>query len=74
MSNGRDRALLEYAPGTTSPTQLNMIDYLVSSSPLTEGAIVMPIYNPTDNSCLVLIKAAKGTLIERHTWIQGSLF
>ena len=34
----------------------------------------MPIYNPTDNSCLVLIKAAEGTLIERHTWIQGSLF
>ena len=69
MNNRRDRALLEYKPGTISVSQLTMVDFLVSSSPLTKGAIVMPFFNPNDNSCLVLIKAAEGTLIERHTWI-----
>ena len=58
MNKGRDRALLEYLPGSTSPTQLNMVDFLVSSSNKTKGAIVMPFFNPADYSSLVLIKAA----------------
>ena len=73
MKQYRDRALLEYLPGTTSPEQLNMVDFLISTSDRTKGAIVMPLFNPVDYSCLVLIKAAEGELIDRHTWYEGSL-
>ena len=66
--------MLEFKAGNTSPSQLNLLEYLIYESKATKGAACLPFLIEEDNSCLLLIKASKDNEIPRQAFNKGVLF